>query len=87
MTQANYIPLFPDHKIYHKNKKKAFFVIFFFRFSQAPMLNVIKNDVEIDIFLEPKYHLDPDRVHSRSFLPSKNQINKKKFDFLTFKNF
>ena len=42
------------------------------------MLNVTKNDVEIDIFLEPKYHLDPNQVHSRSFLPSKNQINQKK---------
>ena len=63
LTQTNCTHLFPHPKKYHKIS------IFF----QTPMSNVTKNHVKIDIFKEPKHHLNLNQVYGRPFLPHKNQ--------------
>ena len=53
----------------------------FFRFFQAPMSNLQKNHVKIDVFNEPKYRFDPNQVHSSSFQPHKTPKKQKKHRF------
>ena len=48
------------------------------------MANLQKNHVKIDVFNEPKYHFDPNQVHSLSFRPQKTPNKQKNGAFVTF---
>ena len=82
LTQTNCISLFRDPKRPQKNNVYGDF--YFFRFFQPPMSNLQKNHVKIDVFNEPKYHFDPNQVHSTSFRPHKTPNKQKNSAFVTF---